>query len=74
MTETTKKTKSPAKPKAAASKKKPAAETVSFAPPPRDRVAQLAYELWMSGGCKMGDADQNWLHAEQKLMSSPAPY
>lgn len=35
---------------------------------PYERIAKLAYEKWMKGGCKHGCDQQNWLEAEAELM------
>ena len=35
---------------------------------PYERIAKLAYEKWMKGGCKQGCDQQNWLEAEAELM------
>ena len=35
---------------------------------PYERIAKLALEKWMKGGCKHGCDQQNWLEAEAELM------
>ena len=35
---------------------------------PYDRIAKLAYEKWLKGGCRHGCDQQNWLEAEAELM------
>lgn len=39
---------------------------------PKDRIAKLAYEKWMKGGCKHGCDQQAWLEAEAELMKADA--
>jgi hypothetical protein len=34
-----------------------------------DKVAQLAYEKWLNGGCKHGCDQQHWYEAEMELRS-----
>jgi hypothetical protein len=42
-----------------------------------DAIRSKAYELWVSGGCQPGVAEQNWLEAERivasRAKSKPAP-
>jgi len=33
----------------------------------REQVAQRAHEIWVKGGCKHGQDEQNWLEAERQL-------
>ena len=37
-----------------------------------ENVQRKAYELWISGGCRDGVAEQNWLEAEKILSSTEA--
>jgi hypothetical protein len=67
MPETTKKAKSPAKPRAVSA-------SVSAAAPPVDKVAELAYTLWVERGCPIGNADHDWLRAEQQLLINSATF
>jgi hypothetical protein len=34
-----------------------------------DRIRERAYEIWLSGGCHDGEADQHWLAAERQLLA-----
>jgi hypothetical protein len=34
-----------------------------------DRIRERAYEIWLSGGCRDGEADQHWLAAERQLLA-----
>ena len=80
MAETGKKTKAPAKPRAAASttKKTPARskkaapaetiiETVVRVTPTHEEIACLARQYWIDRGHQDGFAEQDWLRAEQEL-------
>lgn len=40
------------------------------AAPEPDRVAKLAYSLWESRGCPIGSPEEDWLKAEQELVST----
>lgn len=35
----------------------------------QEQVASLAYALWQQRGCPEGSAEEDWLRAEQELMS-----
>lgn len=37
---------------------------------PQERIAKLAYEKWLKGGCKHGCDQQHWLEAEAELMKA----
>ena len=34
---------------------------------PMEKVAMLAYQKWLKGGCKHGSDKQHWLEAEAEL-------
>jgi hypothetical protein len=65
MPDTVKKTKAPAKPRKAATKK----TTVLVAPtmPSREEIEKLAQKYWAQRGYQDGYADQDWFRAEQEL-------
>jgi len=74
-TEKVKKAKAPAKPRAAAgttkkttAKKQTVAEKVIATTPTHDEIAQLAKRYWEERGYQDGQAEQDWLRAEQELM------
>jgi hypothetical protein len=74
MTETVKKTKAPAKPKAAVKAKvAPKAKTINVAAasaPSYVEIAQLAERYWAERGWQDGQAEQDWLRAEQELVGA----
>ncbi|MCS7044919.1 MAG: DUF2934 domain-containing protein [Gemmataceae bacterium] len=37
---------------------------------PHERIAKLAYEKWLQGGCQHGCDLQNWFEAEMELMKA----
>jgi hypothetical protein len=37
-----------------------------------DRIRERAYEIWLSGGCRDGEAEQHWLAAEQEVLAEPS--
>jgi len=68
MTEKVKKAKAPAKPRKTAAKKELALEEVKTAVhPSREEIARLAEKYWAERGWKEGQAEQDWLRAEQEL-------
>ncbi|MDP9038247.1 MAG: DUF2934 domain-containing protein [Acidobacteriota bacterium] len=75
MEETGKKTKAPAKPRAASSTpRKTASNTVSglsdkvtAVTPTHAEIARLAERFWAERGHTDGNAEQDWLRAEQEL-------
>jgi len=73
-TETVRKTKTPAKPKATvkarATKAKTNGVVAKSAPPSYVEIAQLAERFWMERGWQDGYAEQDWLRAEQELMGA----
>jgi hypothetical protein len=75
--EKTKKAKAPAKPKAAAgttkkttAKTKTVAEKVTAYTPTHEEIARLAEQYWAERGHQDGQAEQDWLRAEQELMKA----
>lgn len=75
MTEKVKKTKAPAKPKAAAgtmkkvaAKKQTVAEKVTATTPTHQEIALLAMEYWAERGRQHGQDLEDWLRAERELM------
>jgi ribosomal protein L17 len=72
--EKTKKAKSPAKPRATAArtnttaKKQTVAEKVTATTPTHEEISRLAQQYWAERGWKDGQAEQDWLRAEQELM------
>lgn len=82
-TETPKKTKAPARPRATAAAKdgiakattrktsaKKTTETAAAAPrvPTHEEIARLAEQYWAERGHTDGHAEQDWLRAERELM------
>ena len=70
MTETTKKTKAPAKPRATAKAKTTngaGPELVTKTTPSREQIAELAHRFWAERGRQHGHAEQDWLRAEREL-------
>jgi hypothetical protein len=35
-----------------------------------DRIRERAYEIWVSSGCRHGEAEQHWFTAEQEILAS----
>lgn len=67
-TATVKKTKSPAKPRKAATKKTKPASLSNPMMPPREEIEHLARVYWAQRGYVDGFAEQDWLRAEQELL------
>jgi len=80
-TEKAKKAKAPAKPRAAAvgpkkadakkpiaAKKQTVAEKVTATTPTHHEIAELARQYWVERGHHDGQAEQDWLRAEQELL------
>ena len=70
--EKVKKAKAPAKPRAIAAKKTTAkkqtvAEKVTATTPTHEEIALLALQYWAERGRAEGQAEQDWLRAEQEL-------
>jgi hypothetical protein len=73
MTETVKKTKAPAKPKAAVKAKvgpKGKINVAAASAPSYVEIAQLAERYWAERGWQDGQAEQDWLRAEQELVGA----
>jgi maleate cis-trans isomerase len=74
MIEKAKKAKAPAKPRATAAttktkaKKQTVAEKVTATTPTHEEIARLAQQYWEERGWQDGQAEQDWLRAEQELM------
>jgi hypothetical protein len=73
--EKTRKAKAPAKPKATAAaskkttaKKQTVAEKVMATTPTHEEIAELARQYWAQRGHQDGQAEQDWLRAEQELL------
>jgi hypothetical protein len=67
MADTTKKTKTTAKPRKTATKK----EKVAKAPKPsREEIERLAKSYWEARGCQDGYAEQDWARAEKELLKA----
>jgi hydroxyethylthiazole kinase-like sugar kinase family protein len=72
--EKAKKAKAPAKPRAtgvaktATAKKQTVAEKVKATTPTHEEIAQLARQYWEQRGYHDGQAEQDWLRAEQELL------
>jgi len=72
ITEKPKKTKAPAKPRAAAGTAKKAstkkvAGTTTPRIPSHEEIARLAEQYWAERGHQDGHAEQDWLRAEREL-------
>jgi Protein of unknown function (DUF2934) len=74
MAEIVKKAKAPAKPRATAgtakkatAKKQTVAEQVTAMTPSHEEIARLAQQYWAERGWQEGQAEQDWLRAEQEL-------
>jgi hypothetical protein len=65
MADTTKKTKTTAKPRKPATKKEKVAKGSK---PSREEIAALAKSYWAARGCLDGFAEQDWLRAEKELL------
>lgn len=67
MADTTKK-KAPARPRKTSAKKDKAAPATKPALPPREEIERLARSYWAQRGYQDGNAEQDWLRAEQELL------
>jgi hypothetical protein len=38
-----------------------------------DRIRERAYEIWVANGSPEGEAEQNWLTAEEEILATFAP-
>jgi len=68
MADTVKKTKTPAKPRKTTAKKEKAAQSPKPAMVSREEIEQLARSYWAARGYQDGNAEQDWLRAEQELL------
>jgi len=66
MADSKKTTKSTAKPRKTATKK--ATQKSKPAKPSREEIERLAKSYWEERGCQGGNAEQDWLRAEQELL------
>jgi hypothetical protein len=67
MTDTVKKAKTPAKPRKAANKKTESVATLAPTMPSHEEIQNLAQKYWAQRGFQDGQAEQDWLRAEQEL-------
>jgi hypothetical protein len=67
MADTTKKTKTTAKPRKTATKKEKVAKKSK---PSREKIERLANSYWVARGCKDGYAEQDWLRAEKEMLKA----
>ena len=67
MTDTVKKTKAPAKPRKAATKKEAVIAAPKAIMPSREEIERLARNYWAQRGFQDGFAEQDWFRAEQEL-------
>jgi len=72
--EKVKKAKAPVKPRATgattktAAKRQTVAEKLTATTPTHEEIARLAEQYWAERGRQDGQAEQDWLRAEQELM------
>ena len=66
----------PRKPRPSATKEPAAAKqavavaaAVVFYSPTQDEIAALAYSYWADRGCQGGSPEEDWLRAEQELLT-----
>jgi len=45
----------------------PQASSAAQASVPQEKIAMLAYQKWLKGGCKNGEDKKHWLEAEAEL-------
>lgn len=67
MADTTKKTKTSAKPRKAATKK---VKVAKGSKPSREEIERLAKSYWEARGCQDGYAEQDWARAEKELLKA----
>lgn len=70
MADTTKKAKTTAKPRKAATKKEKVASTAKPAKPSYEEIERLAKSYWEARGCQDGYAEQDWARAEKELLKA----
>jgi hypothetical protein len=68
MADATKKTKTTAKPRKAATKKEKVVKGSKPAKPSREEIARLAKSYWAERGYQDGFEEQDWLRAEKELL------
>ena len=68
MADTTKKTKATPKPRKTAARKEKVAQPPKLTMPSRAEIEQLARQYWAQRGYTDGQAEQDWLRAEQELL------
>jgi len=68
MADSTKKTKTTAKPRKTATKKEKVVIGSKPAKPSREEIEQLAKSYWVERGCQDGYEEQDWLRAEKELL------
>jgi len=68
MADTTKKTKTTAKPRKTATKKGKVVQGSKPTKPSREEIERLAKSYWEARGCLDGYAEQDWARAEQELL------
>lgn len=67
MTDTAKKAKAPAKPRKATTKKTAPVAAPAPTMPSHEEIQKLAQKYWAQRGFQDGQAEQDWLRAEQEL-------
>ncbi len=70
MADATKKAKTTAKPRKAATKKEKVARAARPAKPSREEIERLAKSYWEARGCQDGYAEQDWARAEKELLKA----
>jgi hypothetical protein len=68
MADKVKKTNATAKPRKTVAKKEKIAQPAKLAMPSRAEIEQLARQYWAQRGYTDGQAEQDWLRAEQELL------
>jgi hypothetical protein len=67
MADTVKKAKAPAKPRKTATKKVEVVAASKAALPTHEEIQKLAQKYWAQRGFQEGQAEQDWLRAEEEL-------
>lgn len=70
MAVTTKKAKTTAKPRKAATKKETVVQGSKPAKPTHEEIERLAKSYWEARGCQDGYAEQDWARAEKELLKA----
>jgi hypothetical protein len=70
MAGATKKTKTTAKPRKAATTKEKVVKASKPAKPSREEIERLAKSYWEARGCQDGYAEQDWARAEKELLKA----